>query len=480
MGLVTNILTRSFRDPSGQLLVSDDRVLRLVSVEGREELEAFLDSSVARRLIERDQIVGTRPIPAMEAAELVQSGNLLCLAAAVHDGGVFEHERVPFTSYPFEWPPEMLHAAGMLTLDIAEQCLQEGLGLKDATPYNVLFRGAKPVFVDLLSFEKRDPGDELWWAYAQFIRNFLLPLLLNRHLGMPLVQIFQSRRDGLEPAEVFRLLSPPRRLLPPFLSLVTIPTWLSAFESNELYGPRRTSDPRRAKFVLSSLLRNLRRKLERNTPRRKESRWSQYMEKNCSYTEEQFARKTGFVEASLLRCAPAAVLDIGCNSGFFSLMAARAGARVVALDSDPAVVGQLCTEASRQELDVQPLVADISRPSPGLGWRNRECRPLLERLHGSFDTVLMLAVIHHLLVTERIPLVEVVDLAAELCTRHAIIEYVGPGDAMFQRLTRGRDALHQSLNRAAFENGWLSRFEIVDSCELADSTRILYLLRKKS
>jgi hypothetical protein len=30
--------------------------------------------------------------------------------------------------------------------------LREGFGLKDATPYNVLFRGAQPVFVDLLSF----------------------------------------------------------------------------------------------------------------------------------------------------------------------------------------------------------------------------------------------------------------------------------------------------------------------------------------
>ena len=470
----------SFRDPSGQVVMSKDRILRVAKAEGREVLTAFLNSGLGQQLAEAGLIVGTEPLSDSEAAELIQSGNLSPSGAALAGGSFFEHERVPFTSYPFEWPHEMLHAAGMLTLDIASKCLDEGWDLKDATPYNVLFRGSEPVFVDLLSFERRDPGDPIWLAYAQFTRNFILPLLLNRRLGVPLAQIFQTRRDGLEPAEAYRLLGPIRRLLPPFVSLVTIPTWLGAFEREELYRPRRDADPERAKFVLGSLLKSLRRKLRRLTPRQSESQWSKYMGKNCSYTPEQFAAKARFLEAGLERCAPRALLDIGCNTGFFSLMAAKKGSRVVALDSDPMVVGRLWKEASAQKLDLLPLVADISRPSPGLGWRNRECPPLLDRLRGSFDTVLMLALIHHLLVTERVPLSEVVDLAAELSTRHAIIEYIGPGDPMFQRLTRGRSALHQSLNRTSFEQAWLSRFEILDSLELPDSPRTLYLLSRKA
>jgi SAM-dependent methyltransferase len=470
-------VSTSFRDPSGQVLASRHRILRLVNAEGRDLLLAFLNSKVGQQLVEAGLIVGTEPLDDVDAAELRDSGNLPL--AAVPGGSYFEHERVPFPSFPFEWPPEMLHAAGVLTLDIALRCLEAGLGLKDATPYNVLFRGPRPVFVDLLSFEKRDPRDPIWLAYAQFTRNFTLPLLVNRHLGLPLDQIFQTRREGLEPAEAYRLLGTIRRLLPPFLSLVTIPTWLGAFEGEKLYRPRRDTDPERAKFVLESLLKSLERKLRRLAPRPSESQWSKYMGKNCSYTGEQLARKTQFVEASLERCAPSTLLDIGCNTGFFSIMAAKRGARVVALDSDPMVVGRLWREASSHKLDILPLVADISRPSPGLGWRNRECPPLVERLRGGFDTVLMLALIHHLLVTERIPLSEVVDLAAELTTRYAVIEYIGPGDAMFQRLTRGRDALHQSLTRAAFEQAWTSRFEILSSCELPDSTRALYLLGRK-
>lgn len=73
----------------------------------------------------------------------------------------------------------MLEVAGHLTLDLAESLLDDGLGIKDATPYNILFRGAEPLFIDVLSIERRDPQDPLWLPYAQFVRTFLLPLVLH-------------------------------------------------------------------------------------------------------------------------------------------------------------------------------------------------------------------------------------------------------------------------------------------------------------
>ena len=78
----------------------------------------------------------------------------------------------------------------------------DGIGLKDATPYNILFRGPDPVFIDVLSFERRNPGDPTWLPYAQFVRTFLLPLLANKYFGLGLDQILTTRRDGLEPEEV--------------------------------------------------------------------------------------------------------------------------------------------------------------------------------------------------------------------------------------------------------------------------------------
>jgi SAM-dependent methyltransferase len=204
------------------------------------------------------------------------------------------------------------------------------------------------------------------------------------------------------------------------------------------------------------------------------------MDEKSHYAGEAFVRKEQFVEAALAEIGPARLLDIGCNTGHFSAMAARAGASVVALDADPAVAGLLWRTASAAQLDIQPLVVNIARPTPATGWLNAECPSFLARASGRFDCVMALALLHHVLVTERVPLDDVVKLLSDLTTAHAIVEFVAPGDPMFQRLTRGRDALHGDLTRESFEAACATRFEIVRTESPPDATRALYLLRRRS
>jgi SAM-dependent methyltransferase len=467
----------SFRDPAGRLLLCQDRVLRVVNSRGAPDLRAFLNSSAARRLAAAHSIVKTH---FLSSPADVGDYRAPCSAELSECESVLEHERIAFASYPYEWTPEMLHAAAQLTLDIAEQCFDEGLGLKDATPWNVLFRGPSPVFVDMLSFERREPRDPVWLPFAQFVSTFILPLLVSRKLGITPDQIFRTRRDGLRPEEVYGWLWPLRRVLPPFLGAVSIPVWLSRFEHNELYQPREVDSPEKAKFILKSLLGRLRRMLNRLRPVPRSSAWSAYMEERPSYGEDQFAAKVEFVSHCLEACAPRRLLDAGSNSGFFSLMAARLGASVVAVDNDPAVAGRLWRDAAAAHLDILPLVMDISRPSAALGWRNRESAAFLDRARGYFDTTLMLGLFHHLFVAERAPLDEIAALAADLTTRFLIIEYVGPDDPMFRRLARGRDALTQYLTPSLFEKAFSAAFEIRDSRAIPSSARGIYLLRKRS
>jgi hypothetical protein len=89
--------------------------------------------------------------------------------------GALEHEVVPFVSYPYEWPFEMLRDAALLQLELVRRAIDAGLMLKDASPYNVQFRGAAPLFVDVGSFEQLRDG-EPWVAYRQFCTLFLYPL----------------------------------------------------------------------------------------------------------------------------------------------------------------------------------------------------------------------------------------------------------------------------------------------------------------
>lgn len=449
-------------------MMQEGRVLRVVNKPDEGDLSAFLASRVGHRLCESGVFVRT---------ERVSAGSTN-MPASLGECSVYEHELIPFPSYPYEWPPEMLHAAGLLTLDIAEQCLAEGFGLKDASPYNVLFRGSDPVFVDALSFERRDPCNHTWLAYGQFMRNFSLPLLAHKHLRIQIDQIFRTRRDGIWPGELSQWAGPWRRLLPPFLSLVTLPVWLSKFESDQLYRAHSMARDQ-ALFVLRSLFRRMRRMLRRLEPDEHRSMWSQYGDAAPSYTVEQSARKKEFIETFLDRCRPQNVLDIGCNTGVFSLMAAEKGASVVALDADAVVVGKLWRRAHTQARNLLPLVIDIARPTPALGWRNQESLAFLSRARGAFDTVLLLAMIHHLLVTERVPLCEVIALIAELSTKYAVIEYIGPDDPMARRLARGRDHLYRDLTMTAFEKACLARFEIEQKMPLPDSLRVLYILRKR-
>jgi SAM-dependent methyltransferase len=460
---------RSFRDPAGAVFRYNDRILRAVHPDCAADLEAFLATRAARESTEAGQLVRSLRIPVEQFRELDSRADAL-----------YEHERVPFPSYPHEWPPEMLAAAGALTLELFRRALREEFGLKDATPYNVLFRGPKPVFVDVLSFERREPRDASWMAYAQFVRTFLLPLAANRNFGFAPSSIFSGHRDGLEPEMMYRWAGWRQRLTPPFLSLVTLPKWLSKRATAETYSVEPLRSAEQAKFVLDRLLASCERHLGSVAPHpQADSRWSDYLDYKSLYTPAQLAHKEAFVRESLELARPRTVLDVGANEGHFSFVAAKHGASVVAIDSDPVVTGRIWREALRKQCDVLPLVVDLTRPTPALGWRNQECESFLDRAQGHFDLVMLLAVIHHMLVTERVPLDEILALVEDLTREYALIEFVAPQDPMFARIVRGRENLYSHLTIAAFEAAAAPRFELVRSLQIDGLHRCLYLFRRR-
>lgn len=473
----------SFRDPSGFLFEFNDRIARIIKKEGQADFNAFMQSSTAREFVKSGNLVRTSILDQEQVKELLAVREIAGAYKDEEGAIIVEHDRIPFRNYPYEWPPEMLHAAGSLTLDLADSLHSEGLGLKDATPYNVLFRGPEPVFVDLMSFERRVEGDPIWLSSAQFERTFLLPLLANKKFGITINELLTSRRDGLEPEEIYNLCGTFQKFIQPFLTLVSLPTWLARRRDRDdlaIYEPKPLENVEKARFILASLYKRLRRMLNRLEPQAgKQSAWSDYMASNNNYSREQFAAKQDFVEGAKAEFGAKRVLDVGCNDGHFSAIYASGGASVVAIDNDPVVVGNVWRKARAEKLNILPLVINLSRPSPAIGWRNRECQSFLDRARGGFDCVLMLAVIHHLLVTERIPLAEIIELAAEITTGILIIEFIAPEDSMFRRIARGRGNLFRDLTVELFEATCKTHFEIIRSQHMDQSSRWLYLLRKR-
>ena len=161
----------SFRDPAGRVVVTHGRVFRIIDEPHQATLLPLLESSFHAELVSSGQLVHTQILQELPlVSQLIER-----IMPASHNAVVLEHTFIGFPTYAYEWAPEMLFKAAELTLDIMEELLVHGHGLKDASPYNVLFNGPRPIFIDLASIERREPCDPTWRAYAQFVRTFILP-----------------------------------------------------------------------------------------------------------------------------------------------------------------------------------------------------------------------------------------------------------------------------------------------------------------
>lgn len=457
----------TFRDPAGQLSLHADYALRRVRPAAAEEALSFLRSPLRLALEREGDLV---------ASEILKAGSIPQEA----EGELWlRHPRIDPISYPWEWTPAQWRAAAELTLRIAGKAIRAGWVLKDATPLNVLFSGARPVFVDVLSFEKRDPHATVWLAYGQFVRTFLLPLVAAKYLAWPL-QTTLFWRDGYEPATLYRALPRWRRLTPALLDVVTLAT-LYEGKSGKAKKPQprsSASDPELAAHILEKRLARLGRQIRAMAPKEEKSEWSRYEQSASHYRQADVDRKRQFVSGVLERWRPARVLDIGANTGTYSLLAADAGAEVVSLDSDSAALESLWRAAFAQGKPITALVANIARPTPAAGWNNREQLSLLDRLQGKFDLVLLLAVIHHLLLREQVPLAHIAGLCAALTRRWLLVEWVPPSDPMFQEWLRGRDDLYGQLAESDLDQAVAPFFVRIDRCAL-ENGRVLLLFERR-
>jgi len=451
-------------------------------------LEGFLATEVAQRGIAQGKLVATRK-PDSIPEELLKVPDVSDWPDKIRPA-VFEHETVSFANYPNEWPAEMFESAARLTLNLAADVLPSGFNLKDGSPWNVMFRGSEPVFLDMASFEPRDPLERVWIPYGQFVRTFLLPLIIWRAMRLPPGQHFQVSRDGMKPAECFRQLGLARALRSPALEMCTIPSALAWWagkrkKTTAELRPARARSAEEAQFVISRLLRRLDRALGRVVMRDPaKSEWTSYAEEVAKreFASGYFEAKRQFVAEVLELARPASCLDIGCNTGYFSLMAAAAGARVVAVDSDAASMGALYRKARLEGQNILPLVVDIARPTPALGWNNSESFAFLDRAErAGLEMVMMLALIHHLCLVERVPLVEVARLAGQLAPRWLVIEFVPREDPLAQRMPGywTSDSDWSPYSRQAFEEVFGRYFRSVRNTELAGSGRWIYLMERR-
>jgi hypothetical protein len=141
------------------------------------------------------------------------------------------------------------------------------------------------------------------------------------------------------------------------------------------------------------------------------------------------------------------------------------------------VVGKTWSRALKSGLDILPLVMDITRPSPDVGWFNEECRSFLSRGYRRFEMVFLLAAMHHI-AKDGIPLAHILKMVHHLTNNLAIVELIHKTDPAFAEFALGRENVFDAFTREDFELESSRRFETISSQQV-QPTRWLYLLKRK-
>jgi len=455
----------SFRDPSGFVCQLGDEIYRAVDTPCASLVGELARSGLLERLETHAGLVPTRLVTEDDASNTILRRHFPLADAYLR------HEKIPFLSYPYEWPRSMLVDAAECCLDLQRELIEHGYSLKDASVYNIQFASGVPVFIDVPSIETVTRRD-VWTALHQFYRMFLFPLLLTRFARSTLKEYFLSYLDGADLDDIYRRFGFFGSLRASLWLDVWLPYQLQRFDRSSGGAlreriERNGSNPKALLINLGRLRRKTRALGESSG---QGSRWIDYAGNN-SYDEAETERKHAFLARFLDEHPPARVLDIGSNTGRYAELAAQRGVPVVAIDTDEACIDALYRRTKSTGLDILPLVMDIANPSPGIGFQNRERRAFMDR--AAFDCVFALALVHHLLVTARLPMESIRDLLADLTAGHAVVEFVAPADPMFIRLLGAREDIYQHVTLERFLDVFRHRFEVIDQQPVADHRTLI-------
>jgi ribosomal protein L11 methylase PrmA len=454
-------LNASFRDPSGFLFVRDGVLFRQVNRLYADDYARLMDSGLYARLVKAGLL-----IPHTESDQKPANPELSFM--------VIRPERIPFISYPYEWSFGQLKDAALATLSIQKRALKLGLSLKDASAYNIQFYNGKPTLIDTLSFEAYREG-EPWVAYRQFCQHFLAPLALMAYRDARLSQLLRVYIDGV-PLDLASQLLPARTRWN--LGLAShIHLHASA---QKRYANVAVSDARggrtMSKDTLVGLIESLRSTVRKLEWKPAGTEWADYYAAN-NYADTAFEHKKVLVRDWLVKAGAKSVWDLGANTGIFSRVAAEIAALVVSSDIDPAAVEVNYRQVKEnKEQNLLPLVLDLTNPSPAIGWHNRERDAFQQR--GPVGAVLALALIHHLAISNNVPLTRVAEFFAD-CGEWLIVEFVPKSDSQVQKLLRSRLDIFSDYTRDGFEKAFGQWYTIKESSAIRDSERWLYLMKRK-
>ena len=449
----------SFRDPCGFLFYEDNRIYRQINKIYKQDYDMLMDSGLYKALTDSKLLVshedadinGPEPDKAYK---------------------IIRPEEIPFISYPYEWCFDQLKDAALLTFKIQKIAMEFGMTLKDSSVYNIQFLRGRPVFIDTLSFEKYHEG-EPWIAYRQACQHFLAPLALMCYSDIRLNQLFRIYMDGIPLDLASTLLPASTNFKASLLSHIHLHA-----RSQKHYADKAVDMKSRkmSRMSFMGLIDSLESTIIRLNQKIKGTEWGDYYE-DTNYPPEAVDHKRDIVASFLDNIDPGIVWDLGANDGSFSRIASGRGLGTVSFDIDPIAVGKNYSRCKKNnEENILPLLLDLTNPSPGIGWANEERPSLIKR--GPAKTAFALALIHHLAISNNLPLIKIADFFSQICN-DLIIEFVPKDDSQVQRLLSTRKDIFPDYIKTSFERDFEKYFKIENIEKIKSSKRTMYLMKKR-
>lgn len=448
----------SFKDPDGFVIRFNHSVLRIIGNNYKKEFEHLVTSGLFLELRRENLIIDHQEI--REESIEARFGETVYKII----------KPTPVTiSYPSEWTFSQLKDAALCMLKIQRIAIKYNMILKDCSAYNIQFHNGSPLLIDSLSFRFYENGKP-WFAYRQFCEHFFGPLLLIANIDPNLSALFNTYIDGIPLELVNKLL--------PLKSKISFGVMIHIVLHSRSKSKHRDADVHKINKVFNiRYLNRLTEHLYDQIAKIKwhySTDWSSYYDRDVGAGYLNF--KVDLVSNWLIKHKAKRVLDFGANDGTISRHLTSLGFEVIAMDYDHASVERNYLIIREKGMKfILPLVINAVNPTPSFGWANTERQSFSDRV--CVDTILVLALIHHLVIFYNVSFEKVAAYFATI-TEHLIIEFVPKSDPMVKKLLSRKEDVYESYTKENFEKQFCGHFKLIEHIAIADSERSMYFFKK--